>query len=110
MSGRAKVSGRVAADGAVTSGRVLVLVPAHNEQDCIAGTLRSLHSQSRRPDRIVVVADNCTDDTATIATEHGAEVFPTVGNRHKKAGALNQALDRLLPSLDSTDAVLVMDA
>jgi cellulose synthase/poly-beta-1,6-N-acetylglucosamine synthase-like glycosyltransferase len=29
---------------------------------------------------------------------------------HKKAGALNQALDRLLPQLEDEDAILVMDA
>jgi cellulose synthase/poly-beta-1,6-N-acetylglucosamine synthase-like glycosyltransferase len=91
-------------------GQVVVLVPAHNEQACIAGTLRSLAEQTRRPDRVVVVADNCTDATATIAQECGAEVFTTVGNSHKKAGALNQALESLLPTLGRDDAVLVMDA
>jgi cellulose synthase/poly-beta-1,6-N-acetylglucosamine synthase-like glycosyltransferase len=92
------------------TGQVLVLMPAHNEADCIAVTLRSLNSQSRRPDRIVVIADNCSDDTAAIAAAHGAEVFSTVDNAHKKAGALNQMLDQLLPVLDPADAVLVMDA
>jgi cellulose synthase/poly-beta-1,6-N-acetylglucosamine synthase-like glycosyltransferase len=92
------------------TGRVVVLVPAHNEESCIAGTLRSLGEQTRRPDRIVVIADNCTDGTVTIAEQHGAEVVATVDNRHKKAGALNQVLDGLLPTLDDTDAVLVMDA
>jgi cellulose synthase/poly-beta-1,6-N-acetylglucosamine synthase-like glycosyltransferase len=89
---------------------VVVLVPAHNEEDCIAGTLQSLRRQSRQPDRIVVIADNCTDETAMIAGEQGAEVIASVDNRHKKAGALNQVLDRLLPSLDPSDSLLVMDA
>jgi cellulose synthase/poly-beta-1,6-N-acetylglucosamine synthase-like glycosyltransferase len=92
------------------TGRVVVLVPAHNEQNCIAGTLRSLRRQTRRPDRVVVAADNCTDDTATVAHECGAEVFTTAGNSHKKAGALNQVLASLLPTLAGDDAVLVMDA
>ena len=43
-------------------------------------------------DRVVVVADNCTRRTAEIAREHGADVFTTIGNTEKKAGALNQAL------------------
>ncbi len=34
----------------------------------------------------------------------------TRDNRHKKAGALNQVLDDLLPHLDDADLVLVMDA
>jgi cellulose synthase/poly-beta-1,6-N-acetylglucosamine synthase-like glycosyltransferase len=90
--------------------QVVVLVPAHNEEGCIAGTLRSLNEQTRRPDRLVVIADNCTDATARIAEDWGAEVFVTVDNRHKKAGALNQVLDHLLPTLNGNDAVLVMDA
>jgi cellulose synthase/poly-beta-1,6-N-acetylglucosamine synthase-like glycosyltransferase len=90
--------------------RVVVLVPAHNEAGCIAGTLRSLHNQSRQPDRVVVIPDNCNDDTAAIAAAHGAEVIPTVANAYKKAGALNQVLDRILSELDPGDAVLVMDA
>ncbi len=90
--------------------QVVVLVPAHNEENCIAGTLRSLKEQTRRPDRVVVVADNCTDGTVRVARDRGAEVFTTVGNSHKKAGALNQVLGSLLPTLGTDDAVLVMDA
>lgn len=90
--------------------RVLALVPAHNEADQIAETLASLRAQEQAPDRLIVIADNCTDDTAAIAAGLGAEVVVTEGNEHKKAGALNQVLDRLLPSLDERDLVLVMDA
>ncbi len=89
---------------------VVALVPAHNEAAGIRATLESLSRQSRQADRVVVIADNCTDDTAGIAAEAGAEVFVTVGNRHKKAGALNQALAQILPTLCPDDAVLVMDA
>ena len=74
--------------------RLTVLVPAHDEALTIAATLESLWGQTRPPDRVVVVADNCTDDTAESRGEHGAEVFTTVGNTEKKAGALNQALSR----------------
>src|SRR3954451_13928967 len=68
---------------------VTVLIPAHNEAASIGATLDSLRAQEPAPHRIVVIADNCTDDTAAIARRHGAEVFITVGNSHKKAGALN---------------------
>jgi cellulose synthase/poly-beta-1,6-N-acetylglucosamine synthase-like glycosyltransferase len=90
--------------------RVTVLVPAHNEEDQIAETLTSLKAQTRRPDRVIVIADNCTDATESIARAHGAQVIRTVGNRHKKAGALNQVLEVLLPYLGQRHAVLVMDA
>ena len=86
------------------------MVPAHNEEAGIAATVRSLQAQSRRPDRIIVVADNCTDRTPALAAECGAEVLVTVGNTHKKAGALNQALEVVLPTLEKDDFVLVADA
>jgi poly-beta-1,6-N-acetyl-D-glucosamine synthase len=90
--------------------RVVALVPAHNEQEGIVETVRSLQRQSRRPDRIIVVADNCTDATAALARSAGAEVVETVGNKHKKAGALNFALRSVLPRLQRHDVVMSMDA
>src|SRR5688572_8962002 len=70
---------------------ITVLVPAHDEGHQILATLEGLRQQTLRPDRVVVVADNCSDDTASLARMAGAEVYETVGNQHKKAGALNQA-------------------
>jgi poly-beta-1,6-N-acetyl-D-glucosamine synthase len=89
---------------------VTVLIPAHNEAGCIAETIASLRSQSHQPDRIIVVADNCTDDTVSIARAAGVEVFETVGNTKKKAGALNQALPVALRGQGDNDTVMVMDA
>jgi cellulose synthase/poly-beta-1,6-N-acetylglucosamine synthase-like glycosyltransferase len=92
------------------TGKVAVIIPAHNEEAVIADALASLQTQDRLPDAVVVVADNCTDRTAEIARAAGARVIETVGNEHKKAGALNQALTLVLDALDDRDAVLVMDA
>ncbi|MEI4273338.1 glycosyltransferase [Klenkia sp. LSe6-5] len=83
--------------------RIVVLIPAHDEAATITATLQALRSQTRQPDRVVVVADNCTDDTAALAAACGAEVFETVGNTDKKAGALNQALQRRFRRTASTD-------
>lgn len=89
---------------------VTVLIPAHNEEQSLPHTLRSLEQQSTPPTRVIVVADNCTDSTVAVAREHGADVFESVDNTHKKGGALNQALADLLPELGDNDAVMVMDA
>ncbi len=89
---------------------VTVLIPAHNEQGTLPLTLSSLLSQSHPPERIIVVADNCTDSTVAIAHRAGVEVFESVDNTDKKAGALNQALERLLPDQADNDTVMVMDA
>jgi cellulose synthase/poly-beta-1,6-N-acetylglucosamine synthase-like glycosyltransferase len=71
--------------------RITVLVPAHDEGDTIVATLAGLRRQTLPAARTVVVADNCSDDTVALALAAGAEVFETVGNTAKKAGALNQA-------------------
>lgn len=89
---------------------MVALIPAHNEESTIAAAVDGLLAQTCRPDRIVVVADNCTDRTAAVAVEHGAEVVVTTGNTDKKAGALNQTLDTVLPTLDDDGFVLVTDA
>ncbi len=94
-------------DGPIT---LTLLIPAHNEAQRIGATLASLEAQTRPPDRVIVVADNCTDDTESIARAAGAQVLATVGNRDKKAGALNQALRDLLPSAGHNDVIMVMDA
>src|SRR5205085_9049011 len=89
---------------------VTVLIPAHNEAASIAATLDSLRAQEPAPNHVIVVADNCIDATASIARAHGAEVFITVGNHDKKAGALNQALRGLLDGMGDNDVVMCMDA
>lgn len=107
-----------ASPGAVRGGQppgrpvatVIAVIPAHNEEASIGDTVRSLARQSCPPDQVVVVCDNCSDDTAGVAASAGAKVFATAGNTAKKAGALNQALATLLPTCAEDDLVLVMDA
>ena len=89
---------------------VLALIPAHNEEEAIAASIASLQAQSWPVDRIVVVADRCSDATERVAAEAGASVMTIEVNHAKKAGALNLALRSLLPRLDHDDAVLVVDA
>jgi len=90
--------------------RLTVLIPAHDESLTIAATLDSLSGQTRPPEKVIVVADNCTDDTADIARQRGADVFATIGNHEKKAGALNQALAEMFPGTDREDVAMIMDA
>lgn len=62
-------------DSTLRSKRVGIIVPAHNEGRGLLPTLQDLLNQTRAGDRIVVVADNCTDDTAEVAATMGVEVF-----------------------------------
>ncbi len=89
---------------------VTVLIPAHNEEATLHHTITSLQGQKPPPARIIVVADNCTDSTVEVARSAGVEVMESSGNTHKKAGALNQALRRLLPGQGDNDTVMIVDA
>jgi cellulose synthase/poly-beta-1,6-N-acetylglucosamine synthase-like glycosyltransferase len=70
---------RIAPDG-VSPDRVrstvqaVVLMPAHNEESTIGGTLEALMPLLGDGNRVLVVADNCTDNTAAEALAHGAYV------------------------------------
>lgn len=55
--------------------RVAVLVPAHNEALVIESALAAIGPQLREGDQLLVVADNCTDDTAALARAAGAQVI-----------------------------------
>jgi cellulose synthase/poly-beta-1,6-N-acetylglucosamine synthase-like glycosyltransferase len=86
-----------------------VVMPAHNEESIIAQTVNSIISQLPRTGRLLVVADNCTDSTAQVASQAGAEV--TVRQDTKRIGK-GYALDhgiRVL-SADPPQVVLFVDA
>jgi biofilm PGA synthesis N-glycosyltransferase PgaC len=89
---------------------VIALIPAHNEAESLGDTLQALAEQTVQPTRVIVVADNCVDETVEIARAHGAEVFVTQGNTERKAGALNQAWRSVRDSVNANDVILVMDA
>src|SRR5690348_5058257 len=63
------------AAGKAARPRVAVLVPAHDEEAGIAATLRSIQTQLRPGDHLVVVADNCQDQTAAVASQSKATVL-----------------------------------
>jgi glycosyltransferase involved in cell wall biosynthesis len=86
-----------------------VVIPAHNEGLAIIPTLSDLRSQLGGNDRLIVVADNCTDDTAAIARSEGAEVIERNEPAHfGKAYALAKAIAHL--DQNSPDLVLFVDA
>ena len=90
--------------------KTIVILPAHNEEALIQAAVWSARQQTRPPDEIYVIADNCTDDTARLACQAGARVVESEGNTQRKAGALNQFFNARLPDLADDDIVLVQDA
>ncbi len=89
-----------------------IIVPAHNEAMVIERTIASL----RRIDwpskgyRIVVVADNCSDNTARLASDAGATVLVRHDEQLRGKGyALRHAFNASR-ELGWADAVVIIDA
>jgi cellulose synthase/poly-beta-1,6-N-acetylglucosamine synthase-like glycosyltransferase len=91
------------------SHRTTVLIPAHNEGAGILPTIRDVQAQLGPNDRILVVADNCTDDTAAIVQAAGVEVTVRADpSRRGKGYALEFGVRHL--GLNPPDVVVIMDA
>lgn len=86
-----------------------VLVPAHDESAGIERTLRSVQPQLGAMDRLLVVADNCSDDTAQVAAAAGAEVVERHDMRLRGKG---YALDFGIRHLERNppELVVILDA
>jgi 1,2-diacylglycerol 3-beta-glucosyltransferase len=93
--------------------RLVVVVPAHDEEHYIGRTVRSLVGQTypRELFEVLVVADNCTDDTAAAARAAGAEVMvrDEPGLRGK-GHALQWTIERVLERPSPPDALVIVDA
>ena len=88
------------------------VVPAHNEARGIAETVRSLLAVDYPSElrRVVVIADNCVDQTAAKAEEAGALVIERRDESLRGKGhALKAAFDRLLRE-ETADVAVVVDA
>ncbi len=88
---------------------VAVLIPAHDEAEGIATTVRQVCEQLQPDDRVLVVADNCTDRTAEIAAQAGAEVVERTDAAHRGKGfALAFGVHHL--DAQPPEVVVVVDA
>ena len=89
--------------------RIVVLVPAHDESLGLLRTLRSLRREVAGDPgaRIVVVADNCSDDTATVALSAGVEVLERHDPLRRGKG---HALRFGFEAIDDADWFIVIDA
>jgi len=88
-----------------------VIVPAHDEEGGVAETVRNLLSLDypRNLFRVIVVADNCSDETAGRAAASGALVLVRQdADRRGKGYALDHAFRQSFSG--DADAVVVIDA
>lgn len=98
---------------AAASGRQVataILIPAHDEESGISATIEELRAVAPPGTRILVVADNCTDGTATKARAAGVEVVERHDPTHRGKGyALAFGRDHLAAT-NHPEVVIVLDA
>ena len=89
--------------------RIGVLVPAHNEEAVIANAISSILNQLVDGDQLLVVADNCTDNTVAIASNSNVHVIERVDERYTGKG---YALDAGIREFekDPPEVIIVIDA
>ncbi len=91
-------------------GSYKILIPAHNESEVIAHTLTTLLQQKVPADSIIVVADNCTDDTAAIARKLNVVVLERFNDKLRGKGfALDYGIT-YLKNQSQTDVLIILDA
>jgi cellulose synthase/poly-beta-1,6-N-acetylglucosamine synthase-like glycosyltransferase len=89
--------------------RFRVVIPAHDEGGVVVSLLDDLAAQDHvGPVTVWVVADRCTDDTATLARGAGASVDERTDGPSGKPAALDWHLER--HPLGSDEALVVLDA
>jgi cellulose synthase/poly-beta-1,6-N-acetylglucosamine synthase-like glycosyltransferase len=87
-----------------------VLVPAHDEAAGIAATVAALRAELAGDARLIVIADNCSDDTAARARAAGAEVLERHDPANRGKGyALAFGRDALARA-GPPEVVLIVDA
>ena len=87
----------------------VIVIPAHDEAEVIGKTLQSLEAALGEGMRVLVVADNCTDATADLAREQGAEVVERNDVQDRGKGfALAFAAEHLTAA--PPNILVVMDA
>jgi exopolysaccharide biosynthesis WecB/TagA/CpsF family protein len=100
---------RFRGNAAMQRPRCAIVMPAHNEQAGIESAIRSVLPQLQDGDRLLVVADNCTDRTADVARSCGALVVERNDpERRGKGYALDCGLNYL--TKDAPEIIIIMDS
>lgn len=95
----------------VPTTRFGIIIPAHNEELLLNRLLKSIRDQDYPVGmaKSVVVADNCSDNTAQIGRANNALVLERTDDQHRGKGyAIKFALESI--DMSAYDAIFVIDA
>lgn len=86
-----------------------ILIPAHNEAQIIEDTLVKLRQEIGTLEDVLVIADNCSDDTADLVKKLGASVLE---RQHETLKGKGYALDAGVQALNGSEieTIVVFDA
>jgi len=88
-----------------------ILIVAHDEASVIGQLILSIKNALSSRDRVYVIADNCTDDTAQLAAGAGAAVRSRrTGGPEGKGAALQWFINRERTALEEFNLVAILDA
>lgn len=90
---------------------IVVLIPAHNESSSLVPTLNSVKAQLAQGDSVIVIADNCSDDTAQIAAATGVVALERHDEvKRGKGYALDFGVRYIETQPSQPDVVIIVDA
>ena len=96
--------------------KIAFLIPAHNEEDVIFSTVKDILENQDYPKELItvyVVADNCTDKTAELAKEAGANILTRFDDDPNHKMALfpsKMGIDYILKNLPDVELIVHCDA
>jgi len=90
---------------------IVILIPAHNEEEILANTIKSVLPHLEANDQVLVIADNCSDHTETVAESLGVETIRRENsNELGKGFAIDFGITHLLNKNRAFDALIILDA
>ncbi len=89
---------------------VWIVIPAHNESAGIAATIQTLNQTLAPNESVLIVADNCTDNTAAVAREYPCVVIERENPANRGKGFALQFAVQYLEQHHSPSVIVVLDA
>lgn len=94
----------------VSQPRATILIPAHNEAEQIVNVIQVLQTQLTEQDRVIVIADNCHDNTAELARSTSVEVLEREHQTDRGKGyALDYAVKYMLKNKINPEVLVILD-
>jgi cellulose synthase/poly-beta-1,6-N-acetylglucosamine synthase-like glycosyltransferase len=101
-----KVKRKVPINKRYSVDKFIAIIPAHNEVNVIVNSIKS--AQKARFDRVIVILDNCTDNTPVIAKGLGCETIFV--NYRSKGMALSFAIPKIVEKYGENSFYMFFDA